>query len=191
MRISDWSSDVCSSDLSAQKKAAAAEKAEFGRVRDEIRERLSTAVDLRELAENLIIEETDEGLRIQITDRGQVSMFAVGSADINADGQRLVRIIGEAISDIPNRITVSGHTDSLPFSPGAAYGNWELSAERANAARRGIVAAGTDEARVLRVEGQADADHLFPDAPTDPRNRRIGITLLRRVPIAEGKNAGH
>src|SRR3546814_4513697 len=135
MRISDWSSDVCSSDLldgrsiaadgkddtersgtdgssgiirpdssaaeeSAQKKAAAAEKAEFGRVRDEIRERLSTAVDLRELAENLIIEETDEGLRIQITDRGQVSMFAVGSADINADGQRLVRIIGEAISEI-------------------------------------------------------------------------------------------
>src|SRR3546814_6603752 len=129
----------------------------------------------RSLAENLIIEETDEGLRIQITDRGQVSMFAVGSADINADGQRLVRIIGAAISDIPNRITVSGHTDSLPFSPGAAYGNWELSAERANAARRGIVAAGTDEARVLRVEGQADADHLFPDAPTDPQIGRAHV----------------
>lgn len=169
-------------DEAARAKAAAEEQASFERVREEITERLSAAVDLKELAENLIIEETEEGLRIQITDRGKVSMFAVGSAEINAAGQRLVRIIGEAISDIPNQITVSGHTDSLQFAPGASYGNWELSAERANAARRGIVAAGTAEDRLVRVEGRADADHLFPDTPEDPRNRRIGITLLRRVP---------
>ena len=148
--------------------------------RHEITERISASVDLKMLAENLIIENTDEGLRIQITDKGKVSMFAVGSARMNEQGAKLVGIIGDAIRNLPNRVSITGHTDGLAFSRADGYGNWELSAERANAARRGVMAAGVDVSRVARVEGLADRDHLFPGEPEDPRNRRVSITILRK-----------
>jgi len=146
----------------------------------EIQERISASIDLKMLAENLIIENTEEGLRIQITDKGKVSMFAVGSAKMNEQGAKLVGIIGDAIRNLSNRVSITGHTDGLAFSRADGYGNWELSSERANAARRGLTTAGVAEARLARVEGVADRSHLFPDEPDDPRNRRVSITILRK-----------
>jgi chemotaxis protein MotB len=86
-------------------------------------------------------------------------------------------------------VSISGHTDSLAYSGAAKYGNWELSSDRANAARRELLAAGLPAGRIRRVEGRADLDHLEPENPLDPRNRRIGITLLRRVPAEEPRPA--
>jgi len=170
-------------EVAEEERKAAEAKAEqdlLDAAHKEITERISASIDLKMLAENLIIENTDEGLRIQITDKGKVSMFAVGSAKMNEQGAKLVGIIGDAIRNLPNRVSITGHTDGLAFSRADGYGNWELSSDRANAARRGVMAAGVDVARVARVEGLADRDHLFPGEPSDPRNRRVSITILRK-----------
>jgi|HigsolmetaAR206D_1030411.scaffolds.fasta_scaffold01106_8 Flagellar motor protein len=170
-------------EIAEEERRLAEEKAEqdlLDAARDEITRRISSSVDLKLLSENLIIEDVEEGLRIQITDKGKVSMFALGSAKMNEQGAKLVAIIGEAIRNLPNRVSITGHTDGVAFSRADGYGNWELSSERANAARRGLVQAGVDINRVARVEGLADRDHLFPEDPEDPRNRRVSITILRK-----------
>lgn len=170
-------------EIAEEERRLAEEKAEqdlLDAARDEITRRISSSVDLKLLSENLIIEDVEEGLRIQITDKGKVSMFALGSAKMNEQGANLVAIIGEAIRNLPNRVSITGHTDGVAFSRADGYGNWELSSERANAARRGLVQAGVDINRVARVEGLADRDHLFPEDPEDPRNRRVSITILRK-----------
>lgn len=170
-------------EIAEEERRLAEEKAEqdlLDAARDEITRKISSSVDLKLLSENLIIEDVEEGLRIQITDKGKVSMFALGSAKMNEQGAKLVAIIGEAIRNLPNRVSITGHTDGVAFSRADGYGNWELSSERANAARRGLVQAGVDINRVARVEGLADRDHLFPEDPEDPRNRRVSITILRK-----------
>src|SRR5262249_1657027 len=111
--------------------------------------------------------------------------FDVGSGRISAQGARLIGLVGRAIAGLPNPVTVSGHTDGRPYAGRTGYGNWELSADRANAARRGLAAAGVDEARFARVEGLADRVHLLPEDPGDPRNRRISITILRAAPAKD------
>ena len=86
-----------------------------------------------------------------------------------------------AIAKLPHKISVVGHTDSAPFASGRTYGNWELSADRANASRRALVELGVPAARIARVAGLAETDPLVPEDPASARNRRISITLLRQV----------
>lgn len=151
----------------------------FAEVRQRILSGVLADLDLSALKDNVRLEMTEEGLRIELTDRAQMPMFDVGSGRISDQGARLIRLVGQAVAGLPNAVAVSGHTDSRPYASRSGYGNWELSADRANAARRGLVAAGVAEGRFARVEGLADRLHLLPDAPEDPRNRRISITILR------------
>ncbi len=145
----------------------------------DIRRRLAVSPELGALSDSVLIQQVPEGLRIQLTDQATFSMFAVGSAAMNEPGRRLMRLIATAMAPLPNGLAISGHTDSLGYAAAARYGNWELSSDRANAARRELVAAGVPAARIRRVEGRADLDHLEAGQPLDPRNRRISITLLR------------
>ncbi|MFE0755391.1 flagellar motor protein MotB [Inquilinus sp. NPDC058860] len=155
------------------------EGARFAAVQQRIQAEVAADLDVGALRDNVRIETGPEGMRIELTDRGQAPMFEVGSGRISAQGLRLIQLVGQAVAGLPNPVAVSGHTDGRPYAGRSGYGNWELSADRANAARRGLVAAGVDEARFARVEGLADRVHLLPEDPADPRNRRISITILR------------
>lgn len=146
----------------------------------DLRKRVAAAPELKAVSDSVVIQQVPEGLRIQLTDQAKFSMFAVGSAQMNEQGKRLMRLVSSAIATVPNGLSISGHTDALGYAAEAKYGNWELSSDRANAARRELIAAGVPPRRIVRVEGRADLDHLAADTPLDPRNRRISITLLRR-----------
>ncbi|MGQ0532457.1 MAG: flagellar motor protein MotB [Caulobacteraceae bacterium] len=157
------------------------ETAEFSRAEIAIRQAMQDMPDVAELSRNVIVEQTPEGLRIQIVDQEGRSMFNPGDATPNDRARRLLIAICAVIVRLPNRLTISGHTDGSP--PGRRYNsNFELSAARANEARRILAAQGIPADRIYQVAGRADSEPLFADDPTLPGNRRIAITLLREAP---------
>ena len=139
---------------------------------------LSSAPDLRRLKESLVFDQTPEGLRIQIMDREQYAMFPLGSDAMYPHTRRLLAVVAQAVRDLPNRISIRGHTDARPFAPRAGYDNWRLSSDRANATRLALLEAGLAPDRIAEVVGRADAEPLVPADPHDPRNRRISLVLL-------------
>lgn len=168
------------------------EDTQFEKVKEQIEEAIQNS-DLKGLTKNLIIDMTPEGLRIQIVDRDGESMFPTGSAVPYEKTVNLLATVAEIIKKMPNQISVRGHTDSSPYSMGANYTNWELSADRANASRRVLLKNGIEIKKLSNVVGKADTEHLKPDAPLDPQNRRISIILLRdslTKPASGKKSAG-
>jgi chemotaxis protein MotB len=161
----------------------------FAQLERDLRQAMQSVPELERLVENLQIEHAPEGLRIQIVDQARTSMFALGSAAMYQPTKALLRQVARAIARLPNPVAISGHTDSIAFRRTDGYDNWSLSLDRADATRRFLVAAGLDPARLATVTGKADTDHLFPDHPRDPRNRRISITLLRQEPLAQPEPA--
>jgi chemotaxis protein MotB len=129
----------------------------------------------------ILLELTRDGLRIQIVDAQSRPMFASGSSVVQPYMQELLRTIGAVLAEVPNRLTLEGHTDATPFSGGErGYSNWELSADRANASRRELLAGGLPEDRVLRVQGLASSQLMVRDKPDDPANRRISLVVMTR-----------
>ena len=122
---------------------------------------------------------TPEGLRIQVIDKDGNPMFASGSSRMFEKTEKLLSKVAEIINGQPNQLSIRGHTDSTPYAAGASYTNWELSADRANSSRRVLLEAGIPASRINDVVGKADTEHLFPEDPTKPGNRRISITLLK------------
>jgi chemotaxis protein MotB len=139
---------------------------------------LSSAPDLQRLKDSLVFDQTPEGLRIQIVDREQYAMFPLGSDAMYPHTRRLLAVVAQAVRDLPNRISIRGHTDARPFAPRAGYDNWRLSSDRANATRLALLEVGLAPDRVAEVVGRADAEPLVPTDPHDPRNRRISLVLL-------------
>ncbi len=125
------------------------------------------------------VEVTEDGLRIQILDKAERVSFPVGSADLTEEAKTILTDIAEAISTLPNPIVIGGHTDSRPMQMENGYSNWELSADRANAARRFLDASGVNPKQIIRIIGYADSDLLVPEDPFAPANRRISITIRR------------
>ncbi len=157
------------------------ESAEFSRAEVAIRQAMADMPDIAELSRNVIVEQTPEGLRIQIIDQEGRSMFNAGDAAPNERARRLLVAMSGVIAQLPNRMTISGHTDGS--QPGGRYAsNFDLSAARANEARRILAAQGIPASRIYEVAGRADSEPLFSDDPTLPGNRRIAITLLREAP---------
>jgi chemotaxis protein MotB len=157
------------------------ESAEFARAEIAIRQAMQDMPDVAELSRHVIVEQTPEGLRIQIIDQEGRSMFNSGEATPNERARRLLIAICAVITQLPNRLTISGHTDGA--APGGRYNsNFELSAARANEARRILAGQGIPANRIYEVAGRADSEPLFADDPTLPGNRRIAITLLREAP---------
>ena len=158
------------------------EQAQFEKTAAVLRQAIQSAPELKDLADSLMIDQTPEGLRIQILDQERLAMFAKGSSRLEEPARRLLGLVAAAVKNLPNKLTLTGHTDSLPYAGLMGYSNWELSADRANAARKALVDAGLAPDRIASVVGKADKDHLVPDDPTSPRNRRISIVLLREAP---------
>jgi chemotaxis protein MotB len=120
---------------------------------------------------------TNEGLRIELTESAAGTFFDSGSARMSADGSDLLKMLAQELGKLPNHLAMEGHTDSKPYPAGAPYGNWELSADRANAARRMMQGNGIREDQVTQVRGFADQKLRKPDAPQDPSNRRISLIV--------------
>jgi chemotaxis protein MotB len=138
--------------------------------------------DLAELSKNIIIDQTPEGLRIQLVDQEGRSMFNTGSAQPNDRAKLLLRAISKVINQLPNRISIYGHT-SANAGGARSEGDWPLSAGRADVSRRILQSAGVDSDRVYQVSGKAASEPLYPDDPALPGNRRIAIVLLREAPV--------
>lgn len=156
----------------------AIQDAEFSEMAGRIREKMSET-DLGALTENLLLQITEDGLRIQLTDMEKSAMFPVGSTDMAPVARSILEIVGETIRDVPNGIAITGHTDGRAYRSSAGFDNWDLSSGRANSARRILLSSGVDVDRLKRVEGLADREHLVEDDDNDPRNRRISVLLLR------------
>ncbi|HEX9462572.1 MAG TPA: flagellar motor protein MotB [Alphaproteobacteria bacterium] len=166
-----------------QKALAAREEKEFTKAESELRQAIQEVPELKPLQENLIIDRTPEGLRIQIVDQQKNAMFPVGSPNPNEQMRQLMTLIARVVKQLPNPVSVTGHTDSLAYKPGAQYTNWELSSDRANASRRALLEGGLTPDRIKYVTGKAETEPLFSDNPADPRNRRISVVLLRDVQV--------
>ena len=132
----------------------------------------------KDLHANVLMDVMAEGLRIQITDDSDFAMFPVGRYDLTPDAGELLSALSSVLEQIPNEVIVTGHTDGRPYAPKANYSNWELAADRANAARRALVQGGLESGRIMRVEGYGDRELLVPDDPRNPRNRRISILVF-------------
>ena len=129
------------------------------------------------------MEQTQDGMRIQIFDRDRRPMFRTGTADLYGYASTLIEEIGAVVESLPNRVSIVGHTDGLPFNRDDGYSNWELSSNRANAARRVLSDAGITPDCFSEVVGKASTDPMFPDDPGRPENRRITIIVLREAPV--------
>lgn len=131
------------------------------------------------------VEVTEEGLKIQLIDKAELVSFPSGSAEMSAEAKEIFTEIGKGICELPNPILIGGHTDKVLFPEGSTYTNWELSADRANAARRTLETACVKPEQIRKIVGYADTEPLIPEDPSAAANRRISITVLRIV--ASGK----
>jgi chemotaxis protein MotB len=148
----------------------------------DIKAAIQNAPTLAEFQDQIIMEITPDGLKIELVDKDRRPMFKTGTAELYPYGQSLIRIIGEVVASLPNRVQVTGHTDNSG-SVSATYSNWELSSDRANTARRTLRAARVLDDRFAEVTGKAATDPLFPDTPGRAENRRIGFLVLREAPV--------
>jgi len=155
-----------------------AEEKKFGDLAKDLRSRLNSSPDLRALGAHIEAVKTKSGLRIELIESGSgQTFFRNGSAEPLPITVAALRLIGAELSRLQTPIIIEGHTDSQQFGSTASYTNWELSSDRANAARRLVEASGVDPSRIVEVRGMADRDLRVPSNPMDPANRRISILL--------------
>ncbi len=158
--------------------------------------RIESAIDanktLKAYKNQLLLDITTEGLRIQIVDEQNRPMFAMAKADLQPYTKEILLEIGRVLNDVPNKISLSGHTDATPYSTGdKGYSNWELSSDRANASRRALISGGMDETKMLRVVGLSSAVLMDKANPYNPINRRISIIVMnKRTEDAASKDGG-
>jgi len=150
-------------------------------LKEKIEKMIESNPAIKQFKNQLLIDITPEGLRVQIVDEQNRPMFDTASADIKSYTRDILREIGKLLNGVQNRVTVSGHTDAAQFAGGdKGFSNWELSANRANAARRELVAGGMDEFKVLRVTGLASTIMFDRNDPLNPSNRRIAIIVMNK-----------
>jgi chemotaxis protein MotB len=154
------------------------EKAELEKMKDNLSDEISKDTDLMGLKEQVKIEVVKEGLRIELTDTINDIFFEIGTAELKLKAKKLVEKIGKELSKTPNKIIVEGHTDARQFhNIGTGYTNFELSSERALAAKRGLVTGGLEEKQIDEVRGYADTRLSEKNDPFSFKNRRISITV--------------
>ena len=164
-----------------KEEAQRAERARLQALQAKVRESLAGNPRLAALQSQIKIDMTADGLRIQIVDEQNRPMFDSGSAALRPHMRELLHEIAQILTEVPNRLTLEGHTDAAPFAGGErGYSNWELSSDRANASRRELLAGGLPEARVLRVQGLASSSLYDREDPLNPANRRISIIVMNR-----------
>ena len=165
----------------AKAEEARLEKERLEKLKAKLEEKIETHAFLKQFKKQLIIDITSEGLRIQIVDEKNRPMFASGSAVMQSYAREILLEIAKVLNEVPNTISLSGHTDAVPYSGGErGYSNWELSADRANASRRELVTGGIEEGKLLRVVGLSSAVPFDKEDHNNPINRRISIIVMNK-----------
>ncbi|MEQ9544641.1 MAG: flagellar motor protein MotB [Marinobacter sp.] len=184
-------SDIQIEDQVVEELAETLEQRKMEELFQELQDRIEQSETLQEFKDQLLIDITREGLRIQIVDRSQRPMFDSGRAELKYYSQDILFELAKPLGAVSNKLSITGHTDATPFSGRPGYTNWELSADRANTARRALVAGGVGSGQIARVVGLSDSVLFDKDDPTAPVNRRISIIVLNKK-AAEGiqSNAG-
>lgn len=166
-------------DMLQRTRPSAEDQRRLINVQESIERAIERDPELRQLRNQMRFDLTREGLRIQLLDTDQRPMFELGSDQVVPYMRSLLRTIAPLLNELPNELSISGHTDSVPYAGGyRGYSNWELSNDRANASRRELIAGGFDPDQLLRVSGFADRVLLPETEPTDPINRRIELVVL-------------
>jgi chemotaxis protein MotB len=155
-------------------------------LRDKIDKKLVQRRQVRHLARQVRVMRSPEGIRIDLMDNADFSMFELGTTILTKEARGLLEVMAETLKDEAAPLILRGHTDSLPWRGGVKTNNWSLSAGRAEATRQALVLGGVGQNRFARIEGVADTEPLVTDDPTDPRNRRISLLLLERRGAASG-----
>ena len=159
---------------------AAEDKKKFEAMRRKVMAEIAGSKELRKLAGHVRFVMTSEGLRIDLVDNADYSMFALGTTALEPEASELIGLVARSVGETRNPVMIRGHTDSVPYGDPRAMNNWMLSSGRAEATRRRLALGGIPEARFSRIEGVADREPLVTNDPADPRNRRVAITLLYR-----------
>ena len=179
------------SDQELEEEIRRREEQRFADAEKELKQALEEDPDLQGLEKHLQIDQTPEGLRIQVVDREGEPMFALGSAEMLDKTEKLLATVSRVVSKLPNKISIKGHTDAIPYRGDGSYTNWELSADRANASRQVLVNNDIPRDRVYSVSGKAATEPLIQEDPRDPRNRRISIILMRDSIVRQSlRNSG-
>ncbi|HEY1464806.1 MAG TPA: flagellar motor protein MotB [Terriglobales bacterium] len=152
-------------------------KQEMVKLKEQLQKSIRTMADFDKLKDHIEITITAEGLRIELLESATGTFFNRGSPELNKDGKDLLAVLASELGKLPNKLSIEGHTDSKPYASKGTYGNWELSTDRANAARRWMQSQGILQNQVAQVRGFADQMLRKPDAPLDPSNRRISVIV--------------
>jgi chemotaxis protein MotB len=150
---------------------------ELQKLKDKLEQEIKARKDLEKLSKQIEITITPEGLRIELLEGKDGTFYEIGSAKLSASGQELLSLLGTELKTLPNSLLIEGHTDSTPYSDDNSYSNWDLSADRANSARRLLQQDGVRTNQVTQVRGYADQMLRVKSNPTDPSNRRISILV--------------
>ncbi len=175
----DSESKSAANAASSAAQIARAEERQFREAERELRSAIDELPNLKELSKSFLIDNTPEGLRVQIVDQDGLPMFPRGRAEMHSHTREMLKLVAKVVTRMPQSVALSGHTDATQFQGTSGYGNWELSADRANAARRMLIEFGVPEDRITRVVGRAATDPLLPHDPEAPGNRRLTVVLLR------------
>ncbi len=149
-------------------------------IREQLEQALRQMPEYQRIRSNVHFSVTGEGLRLDLLETEQGLFFITGSPEPTDAGRHLLEVLAGELARLDNRLVIEGHTDARPFrnaAPSSGYSNWELSADRANAARRLLHQYGVRPAQVVEVRGFADEKELYPQTPNDPRNRRVSVVI--------------
>ena len=170
------------SDQHLEQSLPSARNEDFATAAEAIHQAMQDMPDIAALSRQVIVEQTEDGLRIQLVDQDQRPMFAPGTAQPMPYTRKMLAAVARIIDRLPNRVSISGHTDGKPFTGPDGTTNWELSAARANAARAILTASGVNSDRIYEVAGKAGSEPLLPEDPDASANRRISILLMKEAP---------
>jgi chemotaxis protein MotB len=170
--------------IDAEEAKKALEKEEKVKL-EELKKKIETAINdspnLSKFKNQLLLDVTSDGLRVQIVDEQNRAMFNSSKADMQPYAKQILQELAKTLNDVPNKISLSGHTDATPYPDGEkSYSNWELSADRANASRRELIAGGMDESKIVRVVGLSSASLFNKENPFDATNRRISMIIMNK-----------
>jgi chemotaxis protein MotB len=155
------------------------------KLKNQLEQKIRQMNDFEKLKDHISMTVTSEGLRIELMESASGTFFDTGSPKFNADGRDLLVTLAKELGKLPNKLSIEGHTDSKPYSSSDSYSNWELSTDRANAARRLMQANGVQKDQITQVRGFADQQLRKPEDPFDSSNRRISV-IVQYLPKAEG-----
>jgi chemotaxis protein MotB len=178
------SADAQAANQDGQNTATSMQNGEFAHAAEAIHQAIADNPDIASLSKQVVMDQTPEGLRIQLVDQDGRPMFQQGTSAPMPYTRKLLETIARVIDRLPNRVSIAGHTEGKSFNGPGGMTNWELSASRANVGRAILTASGLDADRIYEVAGKAGAEPLLPEDPNASANRRLSIVLMREAPPA-------